>query len=126
MEFGNQHLASSSDQTAAACECHVCGLQWPLSALCVPYCGFWKPIAKYFHGNFGIQYNQASFKVYLDYVRYLYQRLDPIPEQERFEAFVPNSRRGVQGSTSHCLGHNFAKMFDIQYENEKGGRGMVW
>ncbi|KAF9607896.1 hypothetical protein IFM89_003600 [Coptis chinensis] len=42
------------------------------------------------------------------------------------EAFVPNTGRGVQGATSHCLGQNFAKMFDIQYENEKGGRGMVW
>ncbi|KAL3828573.1 hypothetical protein ACJIZ3_017375 [Penstemon smallii] len=36
------------------------------------------------------------------------------------EAFVPNTGRGVQGATSHCLGQNFAKMFEINFENEKG------
>ncbi|CAI0432453.1 unnamed protein product [Linum tenue] len=34
--------------------------------------------------------------------------------------------RGVQGATSHCLGQNFAKMFEINFENEKGEKGMVW
>ena len=42
------------------------------------------------------------------------------------EAFVPHTGRGIQGATSHCLGQNFAKMFDITFENEKGGRSMVW
>ena len=42
------------------------------------------------------------------------------------EAFVPQTGRGIQGATSHCLGQNFAKMFDITFENEKGGRSMVW
>ncbi|KAI3864060.1 hypothetical protein MKW98_031652 [Papaver atlanticum] len=42
------------------------------------------------------------------------------------EAFVPNTGRGVQGATSHCLGQNFAKMFEINFENEKGEKGMVW
>ncbi|KAJ4825562.1 hypothetical protein Tsubulata_006496 [Turnera subulata] len=42
------------------------------------------------------------------------------------EAFIPNTGRGVQGATSHCLGQNFAKMFEINFENEKGERGMVW
>ncbi|KAG6436412.1 hypothetical protein SASPL_101310 [Salvia splendens] len=42
------------------------------------------------------------------------------------EAFVPNTGRGVQGATSHCLGQNFAKMFEINFENEKGERAMVW
>ncbi|CAN6355938.1 unnamed protein product [Urochloa humidicola] len=42
------------------------------------------------------------------------------------EAFIPNTGRGIQGATSHCLGQNFAKMFDITYENEKGAREMVW
>ena len=35
------------------------------------------------------------------------------------EAFVPHTGRGIQGATSHCLGQNFAKMFDITFENEK-------
>ncbi|CAI8615265.1 unnamed protein product [Vicia faba] len=42
------------------------------------------------------------------------------------EAFIPNTGRGIQGATSHCLGQNFAKMFEINYENEKGERAMVW
>ncbi|KAM3403210.1 hypothetical protein ACQJBY_006760 [Aegilops geniculata] len=42
------------------------------------------------------------------------------------EAFIPNTGRGIQGATSHCLGQNFAKMFDITFENEKGERSMVW
>ncbi|KAI3943811.1 hypothetical protein MKW98_004316, partial [Papaver atlanticum] len=42
------------------------------------------------------------------------------------EAFVPNAGRGIQGATSHCLGQNCAKMFDIIFENEKGEKGLVW
>ncbi|GJN10938.1 hypothetical protein PR202_ga29088 [Eleusine coracana subsp. coracana] len=41
------------------------------------------------------------------------------------EAFIPNTGRGIQGATSHCLGQNFAKMFDITFENEKGSKEMV-
>lgn len=33
------------------------------------------------------------------------------------EAFVSASGRGIQGATSHHLGQNFAKMFDIIYED---------
>lgn len=42
------------------------------------------------------------------------------------EAFIPNTGRGIQGATSHCLGQNFAKMFEIFFENERGERAMVW
>lgn len=42
------------------------------------------------------------------------------------EAFIPNTGRGIQGATSHCLGQNFAKMFNIIFENERGERAMVW
>ncbi|GJR29893.1 proline--tRNA ligase, cytoplasmic [Tanacetum coccineum] len=42
------------------------------------------------------------------------------------EAFIPTTGRGVQGATSHCLGQNFAKMFDITFEDEKGKKEMVW
>ena len=36
------------------------------------------------------------------------------------EAFVSATGRSVQGATSHCLGTNFADMFDIKYETEDG------
>ncbi|GAB4843682.1 hypothetical protein Ancab_013646 [Ancistrocladus abbreviatus] len=42
------------------------------------------------------------------------------------EAFIPNTGRGIQGATSHCLGQNFAKMFEITFENDKGEKAMVW
>ncbi|XP_050238751.1 proline--tRNA ligase, cytoplasmic-like [Mercurialis annua] len=42
------------------------------------------------------------------------------------EAFIPDTGRGIQGATSHCLGQNFAKMFEINFENEKGEKSMVW
>ncbi|TYH67531.1 hypothetical protein ES332_D06G193700v1 [Gossypium tomentosum] len=42
------------------------------------------------------------------------------------EAFIPNTGRGIQGATSHCLGQNFAKMFEINFENEKGEKSMFW
>jgi prolyl-tRNA synthetase len=43
-----------------------------------------------------------------------------------WQAFIPTTGRGVQGATSHCLGQNFAKMFEIMIEDEKGERKMVW
>ncbi|KAL3616061.1 hypothetical protein CASFOL_040355 [Castilleja foliolosa] len=42
------------------------------------------------------------------------------------EAFIPNTGRGVQGATSHCLGQNFAKIFEINFEDDKGEKAMVW
>ncbi|CAI9767790.1 unnamed protein product [Fraxinus pennsylvanica] len=42
------------------------------------------------------------------------------------EAFIPNTGRAIQGATSHCLGQNFAKMFEINFENDKGEKAMVW
>jgi prolyl-tRNA synthetase len=35
------------------------------------------------------------------------------------EAFVPTNGRAIQAATSHHLGENFAKMFKIQYEDER-------
>ena len=34
------------------------------------------------------------------------------------EAFIPGVGRGIQGATSHCLGQNFAKMFNIDFEDK--------
>ena len=42
------------------------------------------------------------------------------------EAYVPGSGRGVQGATSHCLGQNFAKMFNIEFEDSSGGKSLAW
>ncbi|KAK6144201.1 hypothetical protein DH2020_021021 [Rehmannia glutinosa] len=56
----------------------------------------------------------------LELYRRIYEEYLAVP------AFVPNTGRGVQGATSHCLGQNFAKMFEINFENEKGEKAMVW
>lgn len=42
------------------------------------------------------------------------------------KAFIPTTGRGIQAATSHCLGQNFAKMFDITFEDKKGNKSMVW
>ncbi|KAM5356447.1 hypothetical protein ACJ41O_003093 [Fusarium nematophilum] len=57
-------------------------------------------------------------------------------ENERFaggyytmtlEGYIPSNGRGIQGATSHCLGQNFSKMFDISVEDPAGqGHIHVW
>lgn len=48
------------------------------------------------------------------------------------EGYIPSNGRGIQGATSHCLGQNFSKMFDITVEDpspkagEKAGHLHVW
>jgi len=42
------------------------------------------------------------------------------------EAFIPASGRGIQGATSHHLGQNFSKMFDIAVENESKEKMFVF
>ncbi|KAI0505990.1 prolyl-tRNA synthetase [Xylaria bambusicola] len=44
------------------------------------------------------------------------------------EGFIPSTGRGIQGATSHALGQNFSKMFDITVEdpNQKGEKIFVW
>lgn len=37
------------------------------------------------------------------------------------EAYVPCNGRGIQGATSHHLGQNFSKMFDISFEDPTSG-----
>ncbi|GMS99675.1 hypothetical protein PENTCL1PPCAC_21850, partial [Pristionchus entomophagus] len=72
----------------------------------------------------------------LDLYAGIYEELLAVPvikgrksEKEKFaggdftttvEAYVPVNGRGVQGGTSHHLGQNFSKMFDITFEGEKG------
>ncbi|KAK4174886.1 putative bifunctional aminoacyl-tRNA synthetase [Triangularia setosa] len=44
------------------------------------------------------------------------------------EGYIPSNGRGIQGATSHCLGQNFSKMFDITVEDpaNKGQKIHVW
>ncbi|KAI1431924.1 proline-tRNA ligase-like protein [Xylaria sp. CBS 124048] len=44
------------------------------------------------------------------------------------EGYIPTNGRGIQGATSHCLGQNFSKMFDITVEDpdKKGEKIHVW
>jgi len=78
----------------------------------------------------------------LDLYRRVYEELLAIPtipgyktEKEKFagghstttvEAYIPVSGRAIQGATSHHLGQNFGKMFDINYQDEKGESQTVW
>jgi len=78
----------------------------------------------------------------LDFYARCYEEMLAIPvvrgwksEEERFagaddtttvELFVPTNGRGIQGATSHMLGQNFSKMFEVQYENDKGQKEFVW
>lgn len=72
-------------------------------------------------------------KQILDLYRRVYTDLLAVPvvpgvksEKEKFaggyytttvEGFVPTTGRGIQGGTSHCLGQNFSKMFNISVED---------
>lgn len=96
---------------------------------------------------------EAEKEVYaiLDLYRRVYTDLLALPvvpgvksEKEKFagglftttvEGFIPAVGRGIQGGTSHCLGQNFSKMFDISVEDPaaddskrgtKEGRTFVW
>eukprot|EP00197_Chlamydomonas_leiostraca_P011469 CAMPEP_0202869006 /NCGR_PEP_ID=MMETSP1391-20130828/11562_1 /ASSEMBLY_ACC=CAM_ASM_000867 /TAXON_ID=1034604 /ORGANISM="Chlamydomonas leiostraca, Strain SAG 11-49" /LENGTH=536 /DNA_ID=CAMNT_0049549243 /DNA_START=245 /DNA_END=1855 /DNA_ORIENTATION=+ len=42
------------------------------------------------------------------------------------EAFVPETGKGIQGATSHCLGQNFSKMFNIEFETEEKTKQLAW
>lgn len=39
------------------------------------------------------------------------------------EGYIPSNGRGIQGATSHCLGQNFSKMFDIKVEDPASKEG---
>lgn len=80
----------------------------------------------------------------LEFYAGVYEQLLAVPvvrgrktEKEKFaggyytttvEGYIPSNGRGIQGATSHCLGQNFSKMFDITVEdpNEKGKHINVW
>jgi prolyl-tRNA synthetase len=78
----------------------------------------------------------------LDLYRRVFEDLLAVPvipgeksENEKFagalyttsvEGFIPATGRGIQGATSHCLGQNFSKMFEIMADNENHERVNVW
>jgi len=73
----------------------------------------------------------------LDLYARVYENLLAVPvikgrktEKEKFaggdytttvEAFIPTNGRAIQGATSHYLGQNFSKMFNIQVEGIADG-----
>eukprot|EP00475_Leptophrys_vorax_P031188 TRINITY_DN4716_c0_g1_i1.p1 TRINITY_DN4716_c0_g1~~TRINITY_DN4716_c0_g1_i1.p1 ORF type:complete len:619 (-),score=173.39 TRINITY_DN4716_c0_g1_i1:551-2260(-) len=87
---------------------------------------------------------EAEKEVYqiLDIYARVYEDLLAVPvtkgiktEKEKFagalftttiECFVPAAGKGVQAATSHCLGQNFAHMFDITFENQEGKTEHCW
>src|ERR1700694_1020837 len=82
-----------------------------------------------------LTYDEAITEVWqiLELYRRVYEEHLAVPvikgtksENEKFagglrtttvEGFIPTTGRGIQGGTSHCLGQNFSKMFDISVEN---------
>ena len=75
--------------------------------------------------------------VILDLYRRIYEELLAIPvvrgkktEKEKFaggdytttcEAYISAAGRAIQGATSHHLGQNFSKMFELTFENPESG-----
>ncbi|KAI8358284.1 hypothetical protein B0O80DRAFT_277985 [Mortierella sp. GBAus27b] len=82
--------------------------------------------------------DEADKEVYqiLELYRQVYEDLLAVPvikgvksEKEKFagglytttvEGYIPTTGRGIQAATSHCLGQNFAKMFNISFEDPQG------
>lgn len=72
----------------------------------------------------------------LDWYEEIYRTLLAVPvvkgvktDKEKFagghytttvEGYIPTTGRGIQGATSHHLGQNFSKMFNISVENPEG------
>jgi hypothetical protein len=42
------------------------------------------------------------------------------------EAYIAGSGRAIQGATSHNLGQNFGKMFNINFQDENGKSQIAW
>ena len=89
-------------------------------------------------------YEEAQERMFsiLDLYAKVYEELLAVPvikgmktEEEKFpggehtttcEAYISGSGRAIQGATSHNLGQNFGKMFNIVYEDEKKEKKMPW
>jgi len=42
------------------------------------------------------------------------------------EGYIPGSGRGIQAATSHSLGQNFSKMFEVSFQDEDGATQNIW
>jgi prolyl-tRNA synthetase len=89
------------------------------------------------HADADVMVRQA-----LELYRKVYEELLAVPvipgyktEEEKFagglqtttvEAYVPVAGRAIQGATSHNLGQNFGKMFDIKYQDKDGKAAIAW
>lgn len=78
----------------------------------------------------------------LHYYKYMYEDILAVPviagyktDYEKFdgadstltlETYIPDSGKAIQASTSHNLGQNFSKMFNIQYDSSKQTKEYVW
>jgi prolyl-tRNA synthetase len=78
----------------------------------------------------------------LEYYRRIFEELLAVPvvkgiktNSEKFaggdktstiETWIPENGRAIQSATSHLLGQNFAKMFKIEFEDEKKEKQYVW
>jgi len=78
----------------------------------------------------------------LELYRRVYEEILAVPvikgqksEKEKFpggdytttvEAFIPEAGRAIQGATSHSLGQNFSKMFNIQFEDDQAQKSYAW
>jgi prolyl-tRNA synthetase len=78
----------------------------------------------------------------LELYRRVYEEILAVPvvpgyktEEEKFagghqtttvEAYIAGSGRAIQGATSHNLGQNFGKMFDINFQDSNGKTQTVW
>ncbi|KAJ3068545.1 hypothetical protein HDU98_008299 [Podochytrium sp. JEL0797] len=88
------------------------------------------------------QESDAEVLQILELYRRVYEEVLAVPvvpgkksENEKFagglytttvEGFIPSTGRAIQGATSHCLGQNFAKMFDITVQDAQGEPSHVW
>jgi prolyl-tRNA synthetase len=85
---------------------------------------------------------QVMVRQALELYRRVYEELLAVPvvpgyktEEEKFaggfqtttvEAYIAGSGRAIQGATSHNLGQNFGKMFDINFQDETGQSQIAW
>jgi len=95
------------------------------------------------HTAFATQQDaEAEVMQVLELYRRVYEELLAVPvvrgrksKKEQFagafftttvEAFIPETGKGIQGATSHCLGQNFSRMFKIEYETEQKTKEFAW
>ena len=79
----------------------------------------------------GVHQNCAIMRALLQCPFCFYPFLGKKTEKEKFaggdftttvEAYIKAAGRAIQGATSHHLGQNFSKMFDISYEDPVAGK----